>query len=383
MMPRMRSDDARGPPGARAGEGFAIVPLESSDEAECAALLVQAHGADAKTWRDRFDHWRRNPALGPGMPAGWVARDSDGGLAGLVANAPSRYVGESGETLVAYVFHTLAVSAAARGRGLGSRLIYESYRQPYDLALGSQTNAGGGKATVAGGGLVLDRPWTRRALLVVADPGALVLRALPGPLWLRRAAAAAARLAGSAAGLLERPARGIEVERIERFDPADDENLALLVASPARVRPLRDSGTLDWMYFGTPALRRSRLVLGARRDGRLAGYIAFRRLPDSLILLESRALPDEPDVLPVLIRAAIAWGRDHRIGHLLVWPHSGAIDEALPWARTFRAPARISFPFFIFIRRPGLAVDDLELGPWDGDAVIADDALALESPALE
>jgi hypothetical protein len=131
------------------------------------------------------------------------------------------------------------------------------------------------------------------------------------------------------------------------------------------------------MYFGTPMLRASRVVLAARRGARLVGYASFRRLPDTFVLLECRTAAGEEAAARALIRAARRRARLERKSHILAYAYSGALAAALPRLGTFKAPGQVRFPFLILMKRPGLDQEDLELGPWDGDAVIADDAPAL------
>jgi hypothetical protein len=168
------------------------------------------------------------------------------------------------------------------------------------------------------------------------------------------------------------------VEPIESFGSFGAAELADLVGRPAAFRPRRDPETLDWLYFGTPHLRRTRMVLAAKRGGRLLGYLSLRRLPASAELLECRTAPDCEEAPAALLDAARSWARRARLSHILVYPYSDAVARALPRTATFQAGRRLSFSFLIHLKRSGLATEDFEFGPWDGDAVTTDDAPALD-----
>lgn len=355
---------------------------EPSYDEGIVALLVAAHGGDAALWRERLAHWDRNPARTASCPRGWVVVDGEDRVVGFLANLPVRYTLESGEPILAYAAHTLAVDAAVRGAGIGRRLIGCMVVAACDFSLGSQTNEAGWKTSLSGGGLAMSQAWTQQARIIAADWGALAARTAKLRGLARRAAAAAVRLASAPASLFDRGGPGFDVAEIDAFETADDADLAALVARPVPVRPVRHAALLNWMYFGTPMLRASRVVLAARRGGRLAGYASFRRLPDTFVLLECRTAPGEDAAARALMRAARRQARRERKGHILAYAYSDALAAALPRLGTFKAPRHVRFPFLILMKRPGLDQEDLELGPWDGDAVIADDAPALAAAGL-
>jgi GNAT superfamily N-acetyltransferase len=259
--------------------------------------------------------------------------------------------------------HTLAVRPEVRGQGIGRSLTNAEFREPCDFSVGVQTSPGGWIATLGGGGEALLQQWVRKPRLVVAHPGAFLRRLLGRKTPPLPQAPEARSLRQS----------GAEVELIAAFDAGDDAELGRMAARPARVRPLRDAERLNWLYFGTPQLRATRLVLGIRRHGRLTGYAGFRLLPDSLILLECRRLPDEDGAVRTLLAAALHWARARRLSHLLAFAYSTEIDRALPRS-AIGAIWRRRFPYAIAIKNDALQESDLELGPWDGDAIFADDS---------
>lgn len=307
------------------------------------------------------------------MARGWVVNAADGSIAGFLANAPFLYSDDDGSQFVCMAAHTLAVRPNARGQGLARSLINAAVREPCDFSAGVQTSPGGWAATLAGGGQAMGQEWTRRPRIVVANAGAF-LRMIGQK--------ALGRKDGPAPGLPDhdditvRADNDTEVEAIAGFSPSDDPRLAEMIARPAKVRPLRDAETLNWLYFGTPHLRATRLILRAIRGGRLIGYAGFRILPRSLRLLECRTLEEERCATHQLIGAARQWARRRRISHLLVYAYSPDIDAALPRRATLRVAGLRRFPYAIAIKNPALALLDLELGPWDGDAIFADDAQA-------
>lgn len=353
--------------------GFSLEPVRFSHEPDCVRLLHATLGGSEQLWRERFDHWNRNPAHRASIARGWVVTAADGSIAGFLANATFRYADDDGSQLACVAAHTLAVRPDMRGRGLARSLINAGVREPCDFSIGVQTNPGGWASTLAGGAQSMDQEWTRKPRLIVVDAGAL-LRTI-----VRRAAGRTiAPTPGSLdeAGSALTSDSGTQIDVVVGFDPGDDPTLAEMVARPARIRPWRDAATLNWLYGGTRQLRATRLVLTARRAGRLVGYAGFRVLPRSLVLLECRTLPEAGDATRELLGAARQWGRQRRLSHLLVYVYSSAIRDALPRWASWPGLGLSRFPYAIAIKKPGLVLADLELGPWDGDAIIADDSRA-------
>jgi GNAT superfamily N-acetyltransferase len=306
------------------------------------------------------------------MARGWVFTAPDGSIAAFMANAPFLYVDDAGSRFIGMAAHTLAVRPDARGQGLARSLTNAEFREPCDFSVGVQTSPGGWRATLSGGGQNMGQEWTRKPRIVIADGGAF-LRMIGRKAIGRKGPSLT--LSPDQEGHVS-AAEGTEIETIRGFSPSDDAALAQMVARPARVRPHRDAATLNWLYAGTPHLRATRLVLAVRKAGRLVGYAGFRVLPGSLSLLECRTLPEERDAARQLLAAARQWARARRMSHLLVYVYSEEIGEALPRGASLPAVGLSRFPYAIAIKNPALTLADLELGPWDGDAIIADDSRA-------
>lgn len=358
---------------------YDIAPADESQFDAIAELLHQTFGGGVSLWLDRFEHsWIRNPAWSKRIPRGWAATGRDGSVSGYMMNTPFHYQRPNGAPLICCAVHSLAVRPDARGAGLARGIAEASLRQKCDFIVATQTSAGGWGSGVSAGMLPLDAAWTREARVTAVDLGALVkLVSARTPLHVRPLLEAIGRVLKPAAGV-SRKRVGVDVGQIAGFDASDDPDLRRLEAGLAAIRPRRDSSVLNWLYFGTPHLARSRLVLAARRHGRIVGYAGFRCLPNWLGLLECRTLPEEVEATLALFESARAWARARGMTHILSYPYSAPVKRALPWLMTFRAPRRITYPYLAYIKTDGLNLYDLELGPWDGDAVITDDTPALD-----
>lgn len=357
--------------------GYSLTPVRPEQLDANAAFLGAMFGGREALWLERLAHWERNPALRPDTPRGWIVTAPDGSLAAFMGNAPFAYVGEDGAQFECMAAHTLAVKPEHRGRGLARSLTNAEFREPCDFSVGVQTSRGGWAATLAGGGRKMGQQWVRKPRVLIADAG-IFMRAAAARLVRRRRHVPLDLSSARDEGQI---GDGLELETLEAFRPADDAELSAMIARPARVRPRRSAAILNWLYFGSPYLRQTRLVIGIRHQGRLVGYAGFRILQESLSLLEARALPDEPDVVRHLLEAARRWARRRRMSHILLYVYSPSIAAALPRFSTLPALGRARFPYAIAIKNPCLALADLEIGPWDGDAVIADDG-RLHDPSL-
>jgi GNAT superfamily N-acetyltransferase len=367
-------------------ETYRIGPARPSQRAAASELLHLTFGGGVERWRNRLAHATdQNPAWHEGIPPGWAATGADGRLAGYMMNTPFLFRG-SGRPLLCCAVHTLAVDPGARGGGIARRLAEAAMQQECDFLVGTQTSPGGWNSLVAAGMKPLPEPWTGQPHLIAGDLAALARLAATRTGWLPRPIAAAA---GGLAGKLMRGAEkllscappGIEVRPLVTFIGLDPSALEAFVARCAPLRPVRDPGTLEWMYFGTGDLRRSRVVLGAWADGRLVGYCGLRRLPGSAALLECRADPDCIGAASALLAAARRWAVGERLSHILVYPYAPKILQALPRLASFRIRKQRPFTFLLHLKCPGIQVSDLELGTWDGDAVTTDDAPALDGVA--
>jgi peptidoglycan/xylan/chitin deacetylase (PgdA/CDA1 family) len=350
--------------------GYRVAPAGAGDLDEAAALLDLVFTGGRPAWCARFAHWwDANPAWSPGIPRGWLVRGPDGRAAAFLASIPFRYAHPSGAEYLYCAVSSLAVRMDLRNRGLARMLGESALSQSCDLLCGTQSSIGAWRMWMSAGMHGLDETWPHRPWLVAGDAGALARR-------LHRAsgaAAAPARLLGRAAGRLAAPRSTLEIEVSHGFAPADDAGLAALEAQPRPVKPVRDSATLNWMYFEALYLARARLVLTARRGGALVGYAAFKLLPDSLFLIECRTHPDVPQAAAELLWAARLHAERSGRSYMTVYPWSPHIRSALPPLLSRRAPARLRFTHCYRVGNPALAACDVEMGPWDGDCPVMDD----------
>jgi GNAT superfamily N-acetyltransferase len=341
---------------------YPLRPVQAADRAASATLLKDVMGGSEVLWRARLEHWDRNPAFTASAARGWVATSEGDRIVAYMANAPFDYGTEDGARFVGMAAHTLAVRPEARGKGVARSLTHAEFLEPCDFSVGVQTSPGGWAATLAGGGVPMGQEWVRKPRLVILDPGAFLRR------MIRRRRALPQPPESEDAGL-----KNVDVEVIASFRAQDDPQLTRMIARPARVRPVRDAERLNWLYFGTQRLQATRLVLGLRRRGNLLGYAGFRVLPHALVLLECRRMLDDVEVTKLLLAAACRLGRRRRLSHLLAYAYSADIEQALrPWSIPAIGSRR--FPYAIAVKNAALKEKDLELGPWDGDAVFADDA---------
>lgn len=357
---------------------YHLEPVRLDQVPASAKLLRDVFGGGERLWLERIQHWESNPAMRPDAPRGWTVTAPDGAMVAFMGNAPFTYVGDDGAEFECMAAHSLAVRPEHRGRGLARGLTQTEFAEPCDFSVGVQTSRGGWAATLASGADRMRQEWVRKPRIMVADAG-MLMRGLAARVTRRRRQVPLDLTdRGDEGGPI---GNGLEVERVSSFRPDNDGDLSAMIARPARVRPRRSAAILNWLYFGSRHLRRTRLVLGLRRHDRLVGYAGFRILPESLVLLEARALRDEPAAVRLLLGAGRQWARQRRMSHVLLHVYSPAVAAALPRFSSLPAVGRARFPYAIAIKNPSLRLAELELGPWDGDAVIADDA-RLHDPSL-
>ena len=345
--------------------------LEPQEFGAAADLLDKVFTGGRTAWLERFEHWwPKNPAWSEGVPRGWIVSDRDD-LVGVMANIPIGYRAPDGSDVRYRAIGSLAVHPRARGQGMARLLAQAATAQDCDLVVGTQTSIGCWRTLLSVGFSALAERWPAEPVLIVGAPSAFARRVELG--WpLRSAAEVTVRIMTTLQQALGRAAPGdLEVQISQGFAPADDDVLREL-GPDDMVTAIRESRNLNWAYFDDAYLRRTRLVLVARRGGRLQGYAAFKLMADSMSLLECRVLSATDDAARALLVAARAFALENGHSHITVYPFSAPVRSALPGLLTVPAPKRSFFSHCIYADDPSIPAR-LETGPWDGDAAIMDD----------
>lgn len=174
---------------------------------------------------------------------------------------------------------------------------------------------------------------------------------------LRGVLTAAGNAVLSARRFTERRRSLVDVQpRIGEFElqPADS------YEGTSGVRLVRSAEYLNWRYLKDP--RGSVTILGASRDGREDGFVAFRRDGDHLAIIDAFAIA-ERRILRELVLEVVEIGCREKASGVTV-----GLSDKHPWLRTFRALGfreRDRAPFFVYSRAAALRET-----PWflmDGD----------------
>ncbi len=347
-----------------------VAELQASDLADLSELLAGIFGAQAGDWREWFAHWwDRNPARQAGIPRGWIVRSANGDLVAFTANIPFRYV-IAGRTALCCVTGSTAVHRDWRGRGLAKAVAAKFIEQPdADLIVGVDSTSAAFTMWQSLGMQALNEPWLGTTSRILADGFALATAqsgAMGLPPIVGKAAARCLMLWLAAAEPASRRSRSLTVAKIDNVAPADCEALSACRASPASTYAQRDFETLNWLYFGSEYLKRSRVVLVARSGTAPVGYLAMKQWRDSYYLLESRCRDADPDIARELLYAARDFGRQTGAHAIIVRPYTSMIRQAIPRAVSVTL-ARPQTTYCYRFKAQNVATDDWETAPGDGD----------------
>jgi GNAT superfamily N-acetyltransferase len=347
------------------------VEVQASDLAGLSELLASVFGGQARNWLESFAHWwDRNPARHAGIPRGWIVHSANGAPVAFTANIPFRYV-IAGQTALCCVTGSTAVHPDWRGRGLARAVATKFIEQPdAALTVGVDSTPAAFAMWQSLGMQALNEPWLNTTSRIVADGFALAAapsQAMGLPpivgravghcltLWLAAAAAAGGRRS-----------RSLAVARIDNLTRADGDALSACRASHASTYAWRDFETLNWLYFGSDYLKRSRVVLIARSGTAPVGYLAMKRWNDSYYLLECRCRDADPGIAQELILAARDFGRQVGAPAIVVRPYASMIRQAIPRTLSLTL-ARPETTYCYRFKGQNVATDDWETAPGDGD----------------
>lgn len=348
-----------------------VVELQSSDAADLSEFLASVFGGQGSLWREWFAHWwDRNPACHAAIPRGWLVRSANGAPVAFTANIPLRYV-IAGQAALCCVTGGTAVHHDWRGRGLARTVATKFVEQPnVDLTIGVDSTPAAFRLWRSLGMRALDEPWLNTHSRIVADGFALAAarsQAVGLPAIAGRAVGHCLTLWLAAATATSRRLRSIAVAKVDGFAPADGDALSTCRASNASTYAWRDLETLNWLYFGSDYLKRSRIVLVARSGTVPIGYLAMKRWNDhSFYLLECRCRDADPEIARELVSAARDVGRQAGAQAIIVRPYTSMIRRAIPKAVSVTL-ARPHTTYCYRFKARNVAMDDWEKTPGDGD----------------
>jgi hypothetical protein len=338
---------------------------------DLAHFLASMFGGETHIWRNWFDHWwMLNPAWNPSIPRGWLVRSDAGAIIAFTANIPLNYLIE-GKPALCCATGCTAVDPNFRGAGLAKAVARKFLSQTHgDLLIGTDSTPAAASLWRSLGMKSLDDSWQRTNYRVLADGRAFTgsSSAPAGSSSLvGRITGASFEIALDTMSLLTRRSETLSVERIDGFSEFDADDLNACKASNATTYAYRDVPTLNWLYFGTQHVRRTRAVLIARSGARLVGYLAMKPWAGhSYYLLECRCRDADPEIARELMWAAREFARQNQSRSIVVRPYTSMIEAAVP--------AMLSLPLkkppmtYCYASRSGkMDVENWEAGPGDGD----------------
>jgi len=333
-------------------------------------FLASVFGGELDTWQEWFSHWWiSNPLHDPAIPRGWTVRSKTGKLIAFTANIPFRYVINAKPALCCATGCT-AVDPSWRGHGLAKEVGRKFLdQQKADLLVGTDSTPVAYGLWRSLGMETLEDDWLKTHFRILADGSALATA------FVRRHGlpSALGRAAGSCIGAwldLRMEAihrsQSLSVARADGFAEKDSDDIESCRASQASTYSWRDVKTLNWLYFGSRYLTRTRTVLVARSGSRLVGYLAMKQWPDrSYFLLECRCRDADPDIARELFWHAREFARRDRARSVFVRPYTAMIEAAIPKA----ASVQLARPSTTYCYKFKADVDirDWEATSGDGD----------------
>jgi hypothetical protein len=348
--------------------------LEENALDDLARFLASVFGGESLIWRNWFDHWwALNPAWNSAIPRGWLVRSDAGAIIAFTANIPFNYLIE-GEPALCCATGATAVDSNFRSAGLAKEVARRFLSQIHgDLLVGTDSTPVAASLWRSLGMKSLDAGWQSTNYRVLADgrafSGSLLTPAGSSSL-VGRITGASLGIALDTMALLTRRSKTLWVERIDGFSEFDADCLHACRASTATTYACRDVPTLNWLYFGTQRVKRTRTVFVARSGARLVGYLAMKRWAGhSYYLLECRCRDADPEIAQELMRAAREFARQNQARSIVVRPYTPMIEAAVP--------AMLSVPlkkppmtYCYASRTREMDVENWEAGPGDGDVSV-------------
>ncbi len=348
--------------------------LEETALDELACFLASVFGGASQIWREWFDHWwALNPAWNSAIPRGWLVRSDAGAIIAFTANIPFKYVID-GKPALCCVTGGTAVDLNFRGIGLAKTVGRKFLSQIHgDLLVATDSTPFAAGLWRSLGMKSLDTRWQRTNYRVLADGRALLagVSATAGSSNLvGRIAGTSLQFALDTMALLTLRSKVLSIEVVDGFPEFDADSLGTCKASNATTYAYRDVPTLNWLYFGTPNVKRTRTVLVARSGPRLVGYLAMKQRPgSSCYLLECRCRDADPEIARELIWAAREFAQRKQARSIVVRPYTRMIEAAVP-AMLSVPLKRPPMTYRYTLKTGEIDVENWEAGPGDGDVSV-------------
>jgi GNAT superfamily N-acetyltransferase len=344
---------------------FEVSPLKESDFQDASRLLTSVFGGTRDHTMGCFSHWwELNPAWSSIIPRGWFIRSSERAPIAFTANIPFNYI-IGGEPGLCCATGSLAVHSDWRGQGL-SKLVGRAFVNQCkpDLLIGTDSTDVAYKLWLSLGMRPLERGWPKSSYRIVGDLTA----------WDRP------HLRPSNRGTRLRLAKSLQNERLRRkpllahqikkFEERDSHDVNKCRASNASTYAVRDIQTLNWLYFGSKFVRKTRAVFVARSGKQLVGYAAMKRAHNSFYLLECRCLNAEAEIAQELLLAARGFAERRGAPYITVWQYTQMIEQAIPLALSIpsRHPRMMTYCYIPKVT--ALEPSSWEATPGDGDVSV-------------
>ena len=347
--------------------------MQENDYDDVISFLMPIFGGDVAIWRIWFSHWwADNPAWSDSIPRGWLVRLGAGKPVAFTANIPFKYI-INGNLETCYVTGCTASDPTFRRQGLASMVgrAFLNQSEPAIL-LGVESTEAAQKLWQTLGMKPLNRTWQHINFRVVADLSVIATRAahkLSMPQLITRIASSGARTFMRSLLYFSRPSTRFLIEQVTNFLQEDEKDLLLCRASSATTYPLRDVETLNWLYFGSAHVRKTRAVFVARLGKKLVGYLSMKTSHHVFKLLECRTLDADPDIARDLIITARLFALRARSSYIEIRPYTPMIEEAMP--RIGAIQKNTPDISYYYKTNSGIKNDpSWEAGPGDGDVSV-------------
>jgi hypothetical protein len=341
---------------------------------ELTKFLASVFGVEPSVWQEWFAHWWTfNPAHNESIPRGWTVRSAAGELVAFTANIPFPYA-INGKPALCCATGSTAVDSNWRGVGL-SKLVGQKFidQTQGDILVAVESTAVAHGLWRSLGMKSLDEPWLEnhsRVFANVAALGSTLSQNVRLPPLVGRAAEYCTTLWLDSPLATVHRSRSLPVTRIDQFSELDARGIETCKASNASTYSYRDVRTLNWLYFGSQYLKRTRVVLVARSRCQVVGYLSMKRVPtNTYYMLECRCRDADPDIARELILAARDCARQHRVSSIILRPYTPMIEAAVPRALSVRVSRRPTTYCYKF-KSDTVNRRNWEPSPADGDVSV-------------
>lgn len=356
-----------------------VIELSPHDLGEAGTLAANilkwgpSRSVSSSYWDWRIRH---NPALTNGQPLGWGIRNATGRLVGLLLNVP-QLIWCDGQLLTAYASSTYIVAPDFRQRGL---LLAHTFAQQKEVRLLLNTTANPtvrkiflhfGFSELSGWDEVffwiLD-PFQLAASLVLLKKRGLVLAGVLN--WISTLPG----VSHLAVKIGWPKPTNVVVEKVHQIDTQFDQ-LWEEVKSEYEITAARTARVLSWRFHGNPLQDRRLTVLAAKdRQGKLLGYLAWRRFDTPELALKRARIVDlfaskrHPEVVDALLLAVLSEAKADGVSVLEIAHVGNEVRQHLTELGVFRR--RTSSGAYLFKwngLNPPMRVDGWHMSGIDGD----------------